>query len=118
MVTLVIAAAGMSLIATDVSREFMILLPVVVVTISVVIATLVARRQYVWLALLAVLAVAQFCLSEMDVVLPKDAWIVWSARVPIIKIGIAWAAGAAFLLRADLARRLTSRGCTLPHRAR
>jgi hypothetical protein len=108
MAVLVIAAFGMSLIATDVSREFMILLPVVVVTIAVVIATLAARRQFVWLALLAALALAQFCLSEPNVVLRQDVWAAWSARVPIIKIGVAWAAGAAFLLRADLARRVTS----------
>ncbi|MBZ5556367.1 MAG: hypothetical protein LAO77_03725 [Acidobacteriia bacterium] len=118
MATLVVAAFGMSLIATDVSREFMILLPVVVVTSAMVINALAARRQFVWLALLAALAIAQFSLSEANVVLNQASWAAWSARVPTIQIGIAWAAGAAFLLRADLASRVTSPGYTLPHRAR
>jgi len=118
MAVLVLAACGMSLIATDVSREFMVLLPVVTAAAAAVIAALAARRQYAWLALLGVLAAAQFCLSEANVVLPQDAWAVWSARVPMIKVGIVWAAGAAFLLRADLAARVTSPGYTLPRRAR
>jgi hypothetical protein len=115
---LIIAAVGMSLIATDVAREFAVLLPVMVVAIAVVIAVLAGERRYVWLALLAGLAVAQFCLSQPTVVLSRETWAVWSLRVPIIKIGVAWAIGAAWLLRTDLTRRFTSPGYTLPHRAR
>ena len=58
--------------------------------------------------MMVVLALTQFSLSEANVVLDQASWAVWSARVPIIKIGIAWAIGAAWLLRADLARRFAS----------
>lgn len=115
---LLVAAFGMSLIATDVSREFMVLLPVVVVSIAVVISALAAQRRIVWLTLLGGLAAVQFCLSEPNVVLRQDAWLLWTARVPMIRIGAVWALGAAFFLRADLLQRLTSPGYTLPRRAR
>ncbi|MBI3491966.1 MAG: hypothetical protein HY047_09325 [Acidobacteria bacterium] len=118
LLTLMVAAFGMSLIATDVPREFIVLLPVVVVAFAAVITALAARQRVAWLALLAGLAAAQFCLTESNVVLRQETWDVWSTRVPLIKIGVAWAVVAAFLLRSELAGRVTSPGYTPPRRAR
>lgn len=104
-VTLLVAAFGMSLVATDTSREFMVLLPVVVVAVAQLTAALAAEKRVFWLALLAALTAAQFSLSEENVVLGPEAWATWAARVPMIKLGVVWAIGAALLVRLELARR-------------
>jgi hypothetical protein len=102
---LLAAACGMSLVATDTAREFMVLMPAIVVATAQVAAGLVAQKRVAWLAILAGLAAIQFCLSEPGVVFKPEAWATLAVRVPMIKIGAVWTIGAAILLRAELARR-------------
>ena len=105
---LLASAFGMSLVATDTSREFMVLLPVVVIAIAQLVSALARESRVIWLTILLGLAVLQFCLSEQDIILNAETWAAVTARVPLIKIGAVWTIGAAILLRAELTRRARS----------
>ena len=106
---LLMSAFGMSLIATDTSREFMVLLPVVVVAVAQLTAALLGEAHVGWAILLLGLGAVQFCLSEENIVFETATWAAVSARVPMIKIGTVWAVGAALLVRATLMRRSRER---------
>jgi hypothetical protein len=96
------AALGMSFVATDVPREFLVLMPVVVVAAAQLTDRLAAEKRVVWLALLLGLAAVQFSLSEPNLVLSRETWRAVTVRVPLVKIGAAWTIGAAILLRHEL----------------
>jgi hypothetical protein len=92
----------MSFVATDVPREFLVLMPVVVVAAAQLTDRLAAEKRVVWLALLLGLAAVQFSLSEPNLVLSRETWRAVTVRVPLVKIGAAWTIGAAILLRHEL----------------
>lgn len=103
------AAVGTSMLATDVSRMFAVLIPVIAIAAAQLIAALREQRRFTWLAVLLALAALQFCVSLPNNVLGTRAWEHMATAIPTIRLGAIWAVGAAFLLRRDLVRRLRGR---------
>jgi len=101
---LLAAAVASSLLAADVFRMFVILMPVVAIGGAQLIATLTARKHVVWLAILFGLVAVQFCVSGANAWLGPDLYIAMATSIRTMRLGALWAAVAVFLLRRDVAQ--------------
>jgi hypothetical protein len=100
------------LMGSTIFRLVAVLIPVVSITIGRLVDVLYQKKQYVWIALFAVLGTLQFCISTPTVFV-GDRLMSFLLGLPIIKIGTVWVAGGAIALRSELAARLSQRDATV-----
>lgn len=101
-VALIAMAFATAMVAADVNRMFLVLMPVIVFGTAQVIATLMEKRHRMWLALLGGIAATQFCVSGANALLGVRLHTILAVRVPVIRLGTIWAIATLVLVRREL----------------